>query len=88
MRLLEHALSLHPCLWSPCSEESWWRGTTLQGSGLFPASFVTSDLDATPEPGIGHRACGICCKNVYCSRTLSCTAVHIGVEIVSSLTAC
>ena len=32
------------------TDENWWRGETLQGAGLFPATFVTEDLSATPEP--------------------------------------
>ncbi|XP_065183208.1 signal transducing adapter molecule 2-like isoform X2 [Sycon ciliatum] len=34
------------------SDENWWSGSTLAGSGMFPASFVTRDLTVTPEPEI------------------------------------
>lgn len=32
------------------SDENWWKGETHLGKGLFPASFVSSDLSVDPEP--------------------------------------
>ena len=32
------------------SDENWWKGETHLGTGLFPASFVSSDLSVDPEP--------------------------------------
>eukprot|EP00117_Sycon_ciliatum_P030743 scpid66968/ scgid24176/ Signal transducing adapter molecule 1 len=31
------------------SDDVWWKGTTLAGTGLFPANFVTRNLKASPE---------------------------------------
>ena len=33
-----------------CSDENWWRGESPIGQGLFPASFVSKDLNIDPEP--------------------------------------
>ena len=33
-----------------CSDENWWRGETQLGTGLFPASFVSTNLSVDPEP--------------------------------------
>lgn len=40
------------CLCYPyhCSDENWWRGETQLGTGLFPASFASSNLRVDPEP--------------------------------------
>ena len=35
---------------TPCSDENWWRGETQLGTGLFPASFVSTNLSMDPEP--------------------------------------
>ena len=32
------------------SDENWWRGRTHLGEGLFPASFVSKNLNVDPEP--------------------------------------
>ena len=32
------------------SDENWWRGETQLGTGLFPASFVSTNLSVDPEP--------------------------------------
>lgn len=32
------------------SDENWWRGETQLSEGLFPASFVSKNLNKDPEP--------------------------------------
>lgn len=32
------------------SDENWWTGETQLGKGLFPASFVSSNLSVEPQP--------------------------------------
>ena len=34
------------------SDDKWWRGETQISKGLFPVNFVSTDLNASPEPGL------------------------------------
>ncbi|CAI8029248.1 Signal transducing adapter molecule 1 [Geodia barretti] len=37
------------------SDENWWRGETQLGQGLFPASFVSKNLNKDPEPSTQEK---------------------------------